>query len=110
MDTKSLLGIVAGSLLAASCGGDGDPQCEPLSPAEALRMAADAKSAMLRRSTDEFATNFDVGEADFVRIGTETNGYAANVGFKGRDGRTLVALIEADCYIGWTVIETTTRR
>jgi hypothetical protein len=65
---------------------------------------------MLRRSTDEYATNFDVDEADFVRIGTETNGYAANVGFKGRDGRTLIALIEADCYIGWTEREATTRR
>lgn len=65
---------------------------------------------MLRRSTDEYATNFDVDEAAFVQVGTETNGYAANVGFKGRDGRTLIALIDADCYIGWTEREAATRR
>lgn len=110
MSTKGLVGIVAGSLLAATCGGEGDPQCESISRAEALRIAEDAKLVMLRRSTAAYASNFDIETAEFVRIDKETNGYVANVGFKGRDGRTLVALIHADCYIGWTEHEVTSRR
>jgi hypothetical protein len=73
-------------------------------------MAADEKTGMLGRSTDEYAAHFQSSEAVFVRVGVETNGYAANVGFKGRDGRTLVALIEADCYIGWTEREPAAQR
>lgn len=65
---------------------------------------------MLRRSTTAYASNFDIETAEFVRIDKETNGYVANVGFKGHDGRTLVALIHADCYIGWTEHQVTSRR
>jgi hypothetical protein len=92
--------IVAASLFAASCG-EGR-QCETLSHAEALEMASHEKTGMLRRSTREYSANFESSEAAFARVGAETNGYAANVGSRGRNGRTLVALIEADCYIGWT--------
>lgn len=92
--------IVAASLFIASCGYG--RQCEILSRAQALEMAANEKAGMLRRSTHEYAANFESSDAVFVRIGAETNGYAANVGFRGRDGHTLIALIEADCYIGWT--------
>ncbi len=108
MSTIRLLVIVAAGVLAASCGGSS--QCERLGRAEALRMAASEKARMLAGSTDEYVANFESSDADFVRIGTETNGYAANVGFLGRDGRTLVALIEADCYIGWTERDPVARR
>ena len=92
--------IAAAGLFAGSCG---EPrQCEPLTRADALQLAREAKSGMLRRSTDDYAANFATSDATFVRLGSETNGYAANVGFRGRDGRMLVALIEGDCYIGWT--------
>ena len=100
MTTSRLFAIMAAGLLAAACGGG--PRCDPLSRAEALRMAADEKSGMLRRSADDYAANFASSAPAFVRIGAETNGYAANVGFEGRDGRILIALIHADCIIGWT--------
>ena len=57
---------------------------------------------MLRRSRSDYAANYDSEKVTLVRIGAETNGYAANVGFEGKDGRMLIALIEADCYVGWT--------
>jgi len=65
-------------------------------------MAQDGKAEMLERSTTRYAANFKSNDPVFVRVGTKTNGYAANVGFKGRDGAILVALIEEDCYVGWT--------
>lgn len=39
-------------------------------------------------------------------IGVETNGYAINVGFSGKDGHKLIALIEGDCSSGggWNAI------
>lgn len=73
-------------------------------------MAANERVGMLQRSTHGYAANFENGEVVFVRVGAETNGYVANVGFNGRDGRTLIALIEADCYIGWTERDPTPRR
>ena len=65
-------------------------------------MARDAKAGMLGRSTASYAANFQSDHPVFVRIGVETNGYAANVAFRGRDGALLIALIEGDCYVGWT--------
>ena len=64
---------------------------------------------MLQRSTQEYAANFAGSEPLFVKLGSETNGYAANVGFRGRDGTTLIALVEEDCYVGWTSRQTDTR-
>ena len=90
------------AFLALSCARGGVQQCQSLTRASALGMAKEAKAGMLRRSTDAYARNFASDEPAFVKVGVETNGYAANVGFEGRDGTTLVALIEFDCYIGWT--------
>jgi hypothetical protein len=58
------------------------------------------KAGMLSRSTAEYAANFASDEV--VEVRTKAEGYAAKVAFKGRDGRTLEALVEDDCYIGWT--------
>jgi len=90
--------MVGIALATAACSN----RCETLTRSEALEMATGAKAGMLRRSTAKEAANYRSDEPAFVRIGAETNGYAANVGFPGRDGTTLVALIEGDCYIGWT--------
>ena len=98
---KHISSIVAASLVAASC--DVNRQCETLSRDQALEMAAAQKVGMLRRSTHEYAANFESSEAAFVEL--NDGGYAAKVGFRGRDGRTLIALLEADCYIGWTARE-----
>lgn len=76
--------------------------CEKLTRAEALRTAREAKDGMLERSLKDYAANFPSDEPVFVKIGNETAGFAANVGFKGRDGTTLIALIYGDCYVGWT--------
>jgi len=57
---------------------------------------------MLNRSTEEYRQNFARDEVTATRIGSEANGYAANVSFAGRDGRILVALVDEDCYVGWT--------
>jgi len=45
--------------------------------------------------------NYDSDQA-VVGPRSELHGYAAKVAFKGRDGRTLIALIDDDCYVGWT--------
>ena len=65
-------------------------------------MAASAKRGMLGRSTAEYRANFASDEVADVRVGAQTNGYAATVAFRGRDGSLLVTLIEYGCYIGWT--------
>ena len=85
--------------LGACSGGKG---CGSLNRANALRTAIAAKDAMLRRSTKAYASNFAADRPTFVKIGSETNGYVANVAFRGRDGKELIALIEEDCYVGWT--------
>ena len=63
-------------------------------------MALSEKAGMLGRSTEEESANFASNAILTVRL--RHNGYAAKVEFKGNDGRTLVALIEDDCYVGWT--------
>ena len=61
-------------------------------------MAVDQKHRMLARSLPSDALNF----ASDVALPAEGHGYAGVVGFKGKDGRTLIALIEEDCYVGWS--------
>lgn len=90
--------MVAVTFVVSGCG----RSCDGLTRDEAFQIAREAKAGMLQRSTDEYAANFKSEEAVFVRVGSETNGYAANVGFEGRNGTTLIALIESDCYVGWT--------
>jgi hypothetical protein len=87
--------------IALCAGGCGD-RCEGLTADGALQMARDAKAGMLSRSTDRYAANFPSDAPVFVRLGAEANGHAASVGFKGRDGTILIALIDTDCYVNWT--------
>ena len=62
-------------------------------------MAVTEKRSMLNRSTDEFRRNF---ASEVAKVREDTNGYAAKIEFAGEDRRSLVALIDDDCYIGWT--------
>jgi hypothetical protein len=87
--------------VALSAGGCGD-RCEGLTAGDALQMARDAKVGMLSRSTDRYAANFPSDAPVFVRVGAAANGHAATVGFRGRNGTVLIALIDTDCYVGWT--------
>lgn len=54
---------------------------------------------MLGQSVKAERDNF---VADVADIAQDCTGYVAKVGFKGKDGRILVALIDEDCYVGWT--------
>jgi len=96
-----LLRACAMAAVALFAGGCGD-RCEGLTKDLALRMARDAKAGMLSRSTDRYAANFPSDAPEFVRVDPEAGGHAASVGFKGRDGTILIALIDTDCYVGWT--------
>jgi hypothetical protein len=92
--------LIVLAAIVSGCGkGHG---CDLLTRSQALELAREQKAGMLQRSTREYAANFASDAPAFVKLGAETNGYVANVGFKGRDGQTLVALIEGDCYVGWT--------
>jgi hypothetical protein len=74
--------------------------CASISSPDAQAMALKAKSGMLSRSTEVDQRTFASDKVDEIR--TEAEGYAAKVIFAGLDGARLTALIEDDCYIGWT--------
>lgn len=63
-------------------------------------MARQAKSGMLSRSTKADQQTYGSDRIEEVR--TKAEGYAAKVTFAGSGGARLTALIEDDCYIGWT--------
>lgn len=54
---------------------------------------------MLERSVRSERDNF---ATDVPEVAKDSTGYVAKVGFKGIDGSTLIALIDEDCYVGWT--------
>lgn len=97
---KPSLAIVPAAipLLASACSIGNATACKGISRREAIELAIAQKHRMLGRSAEAVRRNF-AGDAT---IPTENNGFAATVGFKGKDGRTLVALIYDDCYVGWT--------
>ena len=68
-------------------------------PTEAARLALEQKLGMLSRSFRSEQDNFASNSAEAFE---DTTGYVAKVGFRGKDGRTLIALIDEDCYLGWT--------
>ena len=74
-------------------------QCKGLSPSNATSLAIERKNQMLARSAISYRANFASGAST---LATDLNGYVAKVYFRGRDGRTLIALIDEDCYVGWT--------
>ena len=55
---------------------------------------------MLSRSTGADQRTFESNAATDVRLKAE--GYAAKVSFPGLEGKRLIALIDDDCYVGWT--------
>lgn len=63
-------------------------------------MAIKAKAGMLSRSMEEDQRTFASDKVPEVL--TKAEGYAAKVTFAGLGGARLTALIEEDCYIGWT--------
>lgn len=63
-------------------------------------MAITAKSKMLSRSVEAERQTYASDKVEEVR--TNAEGYAAKVTFVGLGGARLTALIEDDCYIGWT--------
>jgi len=85
-------------LLVSAFSIDNPTACKGLSRPRAVALAIAQKHRMLGRSTEAFRRNF----ASDATIPTENNGFAATVGFKGKDGQTLIALIYDDCYVGWT--------
>lgn len=76
--------------------------CETLTSAKAEAMAVREKAGKLSKSTPGYAANFESDEVVDVR--TNIEGHAAKVGFKGRDGWTLVALVGDDCAVAWTMV------
>jgi len=86
-------------LVASLAGGCSSPDtCRGISPIRAFEIAKTAKKEMLGRSTATERDNFasDVGSP------LPRDGGGQAIGFKGVDGRILVALVDEDCYIGWT--------
>ena len=85
------------ALLLAACGAD---ECKVAQVSDAEDLALREKARMLARSTDDYAVNF--ASNDIIETRMNDNGYVAKVSFRGKDGSTLMALIEGDCYVGWT--------
>jgi hypothetical protein len=70
-----------------------------MSHSEAVRLAREQKRGMLSRSSRPYQRNF---ASDVAELAEDPTGYVAKVSFKGVDGRTLIGLIDQDCYVGWT--------
>lgn len=66
-------------------------------------MALKAKSGMLSRSIEAEQRTYASDEVEEVEeVRTTAEGYAAKVTFAGLGGARLTALVDDDCYIGWT--------
>lgn len=74
--------------------------CASISSSDAQAMALKAKSGMLSRSTKADQLRFASNKVEEVR--TQAEGYAAKVTFAGSGASRLIALIDDDCYLGWT--------
>jgi hypothetical protein len=88
--------IIGITCLVPAC--SSPPSCQGISWQKAVELAKEQKQGMLSRSTAIYRDNF----ASDTALPAEGHGYAGVVGFKGKDGRTLVGLIDDDCYVGWT--------
>jgi hypothetical protein len=93
--------LACAAVTSGGCGAQQRASCAGINRAQAVEMARAVKQGMLSRSTDEEQRTFHSDVATDVRL--EAEGYAAKVSFRGTGGRRLVALIEDDCYVGWTV-------
>ncbi len=92
--------LTCAAVTSGGCGEKQRTRCSGISRTQAVEMARAAKQGMLSRSTAEEQRTFPSGVATDVRLKAE--GYAAKVWFQGTDGKRLVALIDNDCYVGWT--------
>jgi hypothetical protein len=84
----------------AGCDKPQSTSCASISSSDAQAMAIKAKGGMLSRSTEEDQRTFASEKVQEVL--TKAEGYAAKVTFAGLGSARLTALIEDDCYIGWT--------
>jgi len=74
--------------------------CAGVNRAQALDMALAAKRGMLSRSVIDRQRTFESDATSDIRL--REGGYAAIVTFPGRGAKHLEALIEDDCYVGWS--------
>ncbi len=95
---SSLIIAVAGGL--GSCAQTPSNECAAIDREQAIRIADTAKQSMLSRSTSAVENNFEASSAHVLSM--NDGGFAAEVAYSGRDGKTLIALIHDDCYVGWT--------
>lgn len=70
-----------------------------MSRSQAVELALEQKHQLMTRSTRSYQDNFT---SDIASAAEDSAGYVAKVGFKGKDGRTLIGLIDEDCNVGWT--------
>jgi hypothetical protein len=73
--------------------------CKDLSSAQSVALAVEQKRGMLSRSTTAYRDNFS---SDAARLADDSTGWVAKVYFNGKDGRTLVAMVDEDCYVSWS--------
>jgi hypothetical protein len=90
---------VAGSLYG--CAQLPSNECAAITHEQAVSIADAAKQGMLSRSLSSFERNFRASSAHVEAL-NDGRGYGAQVGYRGNDGQTLIALIHEDCYVGWT--------
>ncbi|MFM5923632.1 MAG: hypothetical protein ACKOPG_05545 [Novosphingobium sp.] len=74
--------------------------CAKTSSADALSHALEQKQGMLSRSIPSFRDNFDNNDG---RVVGHTDEGSTLVEFKRKDGKTLTARIDEDCYVGWSL-------
>jgi hypothetical protein len=74
--------------------------CANTTSADALSHALEQKRGMLSRSLLSFRENFDKNNG---RVVGHTDEGSTLVEFRGKDGKTLTARIDEDCYVGWYV-------
>jgi hypothetical protein len=99
--TVLILAAVGG---LTSCAQPRSEECAVITRDRAIRIADTAKRGMLSRSADAVEANFAESAARVEAL-NDGRGYGAQVAYVGQDGRTFVALIHEDCYVGWTTIE-----
>jgi hypothetical protein len=73
--------------------------CANVSSPDSLNHAREQKRGMLSRSIPSFQHNFANSEG---RVVGRTDQGSTLVEFRGKDGKTLTARIDQDCYIGWS--------
>jgi hypothetical protein len=96
---KALLPLSAAFGLA-SCAAAPSRECRSVSKEKAIALAIEQKHGMLSRAIRVQQENF---ASDTAAVARDPAGYAANISFKGTDGRELVGLVDENCDVGWTM-------